>query len=586
MAAAPKMAAAPSGACPALCPVLLRPRWLHFRSCACAEALPGCPVGVHMRRPLRAGFTSSSAHARPSLPAFHSFLIPAPSSFLLATLPHASFPLVTPSPPFFLIGQRLTGSSRPFLRPRETPGADGAAMAEEEPLLPAPPPPEPPNAPWRNGAAFWILGLCNNLPYVLMLSAARDLLDPRPGAPVPPGNGSAHNCNPVSTGAVLLADILPTLLIKVTAPFFLHLLPYNVRVVVSALCMWGSFSLVASAKGVAASLGGVLLASAASGLGEVTLLPLAGSYPGVGVSCWASGTGGAGLGGALGWAGLMGAGLPLPHALLPGLGLPLVTLGSYFFLLLPPPPPPLPHPPDSPLPHPPDSPLPPSPDSPLPSPPQRLTRAQKWAAAKVALPQALPLALVYFAEYFINQGLLELIYFPSSTLSPAQQYRSAQLLYQAGVFASRSAPRRLRVRRIGVLALLQLLLAALLLAAVVVNFLPGAGLLLALVAGEGLVGGAAYVGAMENVELQDLWGSPPRPCAAGGAPAPPPGADGGRGGRHGGRGLGRGRGPGGPQDLLWGGLTHGGGGQLRPTAPPRAPQRGGGRGRAPQLRPK
>ncbi|CAM9119474.1 unnamed protein product [Bubo scandiacus] len=295
-------------------------------------------------------------------------------------------------------------------------------MAEEEPLLPAPqltpltppaPPPEPPSAPWRNGAAFWILGLCNNLPYVLMLSAARDLLDPRPGAPVPPGNGSAHNCNPVSTGAVLLADILPTLVIKVTAPFFLHLLPYNVRVVVSALCAWGSFSLVASARGWRPAWGvRVLLASAASGLGEVTLLPLAGSYPGVGVSCWASGTGGAGLGGALGWAGLMGAAPQGPPPFLRWLFLPPLP-HSYFFLLLPLPPAPPPPPRTRPSP---------------PPPPQRLTRAQKWAAAKVALPQALPLGLVYFAEYFINQGLLELIYFLlHSEPRPAVPQRSAAL---------------------------------------------------------------------------------------------------------------------------------------------------------------
>ncbi|XP_049652628.1 translation initiation factor IF-2-like isoform X1 [Accipiter gentilis] len=59
-------------------------------------------------------------------------------------------------------------------------------MAEEEPLLPAEDPPEPPGAHWRNGAAFWILGLCNNLPYVLMLSAARDILDPPRAGQVPP----------------------------------------------------------------------------------------------------------------------------------------------------------------------------------------------------------------------------------------------------------------------------------------------------------------------------------------------------------------------------------------------------------------
>ncbi|XP_058716875.1 battenin isoform X7 [Poecile atricapillus] len=75
-------------------------------------------------------------------------------------------------------------------------------MADEEPLLPAAddsaPPPPPPTPSWRIGAAFWILGLCNNLPYVVMLSAARDLLEPRPGEE--PRNRSRHDCDPVGTG--------------------------------------------------------------------------------------------------------------------------------------------------------------------------------------------------------------------------------------------------------------------------------------------------------------------------------------------------------------------------------------------------
>ncbi|XP_058716872.1 battenin isoform X4 [Poecile atricapillus] len=89
-------------------------------------------------------------------------------------------------------------------------------MADEEPLLPAAddsaPPPPPPTPSWRIGAAFWILGLCNNLPYVVMLSAARDLLEPRPGEE--PRNRSRHDCDPVGTGAVLLADVVPALGVK------------------------------------------------------------------------------------------------------------------------------------------------------------------------------------------------------------------------------------------------------------------------------------------------------------------------------------------------------------------------------------
>ncbi|KAM9593386.1 LOW QUALITY PROTEIN: battenin [Morphnus guianensis] len=354
-------------------------------------------------------------------------------------------------------------------------------MAEEEPLLPAEDPPEPPGTHWRNGAAFWILGLCNNLPYVLMLSAARDILDPPRAGQVlaPPRNSSRYDCNPLSTGAVLLADILPTLVIKLVAPFVVHLLPYNFRVIVAALCAWGSFALVTRGAGTAVSLGGVVLASAASGLGEVTFLALASFYPRVGVACWSSGTGGAGLGGALGYGALLQAGLPLPRALLPALALPLLTLLSYFFL-----------------------PSPPRPTEP-PPPTVGLTPGEKWRVAKGVARHATPLAVVYFAEYFINQGLLELLYFPASALTHDEQYRWYQLVpggrYQAGVFASRSSLRCVRLRRVWLLALLQVLTAGVLSAAVAVPFLPALGVAFAIVGGEGAVGGAAYANALLNV---------------------------------------------------------------------------------------
>ncbi|RVE69010.1 hypothetical protein OJAV_G00073600 [Oryzias javanicus] len=89
----------------------------------------------------------------------------------------------------------------------------------------------------RNWAGFWILGLCNNFAYVVMLSAAHDILtkqesknstasasitlvvDSQVGNS---NNGTNYDCNPVTTGAVLLADILPTLVIKLLAPLFIH----------------------------------------------------------------------------------------------------------------------------------------------------------------------------------------------------------------------------------------------------------------------------------------------------------------------------------------------------------------------------
>ncbi|XP_071657450.1 battenin [Patagioenas fasciata] len=354
-------------------------------------------------------------------------------------------------------------------------------MAEEEPLLPAPPPTPPPSpsptppaagAAWRTSGAFWLLGLANNLPYVLMLSAARDILQ---GAPVLAGNSSSRDCNKESAGAVLLADILPTLLIKVTAPLGLHRLPYGPRVITSCLCSWGSVTLVASGHRLAESLGGVALASVASGLGEVTLLALAAEYGRSGLSAWSSGTGLAGVCGALLYGALRGAGLPHGHALLPALALPPISGASYFLLLPPPPGPPLPPP----------------------------AVGQRWGVVKVSVLTAVPLGLVYFLEYWINQGLLDLLEFPSSSLTHNDQYRWFQLLYQVGVFVSRSSLRWVRLRRLWALPVLQALNAALLLAAALKPpLLPGVGVAFALIGWEGLLGGVAYGNCYLNVAEQ------------------------------------------------------------------------------------
>ncbi|MEE6526517.1 hypothetical protein FKM82_027199, partial [Ascaphus truei] len=68
-----------------------------------------------------------------------------------------------------------------------------------------------------------------------------------------------------------------------------------------------------------------------------------------------------------------------------------------------------------------------------------------------------PLSIVYFAEYFINQGLFELMYFPNISMSHSEQYRWYQMLYQAGVFVSRSSLRCLRIRKIWLLSVLQVI---------------------------------------------------------------------------------------------------------------------------------
>ncbi|KAF9092116.1 battenin CLN3 protein [Mortierella sp. AD031] len=134
----------------------------------------------------------------------------------------------------------------------------------------------------RNWIAFFIFGDINNLIYVVILSAAVDLV----GSKVP-------------KGVVLLADITPSLLIKTVAPYFVHKVPYTIRVVFCAFLSFSAVVLIAQADSISVRLLGVMMASLSSGLGELTFLMLSSFYRLQMVSAWSSGTGGAGLLGAL-----------------------------------------------------------------------------------------------------------------------------------------------------------------------------------------------------------------------------------------------------------------------------------------------
>ncbi|XP_030884691.1 battenin-like, partial [Leptonychotes weddellii] len=131
-----------------------------------------------------------------------------------------------------------------------------------------------------------------------------------------------------------------------------------------------------------------------------------------------------------------------------------------------------------------------------------LSLQERWTVVKGLLRYIVPLVLVYFAEYFINQGLFELLFFRNTSLSHAQQYRWYQMLYQAGVFVSRSSLHCCRIRFTWVLALLQCLNLAFLLVDVWLSFLPSIYLVFLIILYEGLLGGAAYVNTFHNIALK------------------------------------------------------------------------------------
>lgn len=99
---------------------------------------------------------------------------------------------------------------------------------------------------WRNVLSFWILGLCNNYGFVVMLSAAYDIIKRFDGFSVwkekwlfnsisnsfhcffsyfkdqfidPLALATDRDCIVMSTGVLLLADTIPSLIVKFVAPF-------------------------------------------------------------------------------------------------------------------------------------------------------------------------------------------------------------------------------------------------------------------------------------------------------------------------------------------------------------------------------
>ncbi|MCJ1294830.1 G1/S-specific cyclin cln3 [Xylographa carneopallida] len=136
--------------------------------------------------------------------------------------------------------------------------------------------------------AFWLFGLINNVLYVIILSAALDLVGPS---------------SPKS--AVLLFDVVPSFLAKLLAPYFIHLLPYPVRVLLLAAVSTAGMLLIAlspaytdGSGSVAVKMVGVMLASLSSGGGELSFLGLTHYYGEFSLAAWGSGTGAAGLVGA------------------------------------------------------------------------------------------------------------------------------------------------------------------------------------------------------------------------------------------------------------------------------------------------
>ena len=144
----------------------------------------------------------------------------------------------------------------------------------------------------------------------------------------------------IPKGTVLLADVIPSMVVKLTAPYYIHLVPYNVRIwLLSAISATGMLlvgysSAARDTSGITIKMAGIVLASLSSGGGELSFLGLTHYYGSVSLAAWGSGTGGAGLIGAGAYALLTTTfGLSVRGTLLASALLPLIMMFSFFVVL-------------------------------------------------------------------------------------------------------------------------------------------------------------------------------------------------------------------------------------------------------------
>ncbi|XP_070150167.1 battenin [Polyergus mexicanus] len=345
----------------------------------------------------------------------------------------------------------------------------------------------------RNLVAFWILGLCNNYGYAVMLSAAYDILDIKfdDKDSTLKTNGTnmtrIRTCNTVSTGAILLADILPSLVIKMTVPFLPFLV--HARVAICVLFSAAGFLMVSFSTAEWLAILGVVVTSLSFGLGEATMLGYSNQFSKEVISTWSSGTGGAGVIGALSYASLTTV-LSIENTLLVMLIAPFLQAITFWCILK----------------HPANTGISITKNG-TESQEQIIQVSEKSIRDKINLIPGLlkymiPLGLVYLFGYFINQGLYEFIEFNDIWLKPYEQYRWLQADCQIGLFISKSSVNIVTIDKIWIMSMLQFINVIILLFDAIFYYIPNIWIVFALVLWEGLIGGATYVNTFYRISTE------------------------------------------------------------------------------------
>lgn len=122
---------------------------------------------------------------------------------------------------------------------------------------------------------------------------------------------------------------------KLCAPYFIHVVPYPIRIILMAVISTTGMLLIALTppNTIVTKMSGVALASLSSGFGELSFLSLTHYYGQFSLAAWGSGTGGAGLIGAGAYVFLTSVGFGVRNTLLVSSLLPIILLFNFFVVL-------------------------------------------------------------------------------------------------------------------------------------------------------------------------------------------------------------------------------------------------------------
>ena len=337
----------------------------------------------------------------------------------------------------------------------------------------------------RNMAAFFLLGLCVNFPTNYVLSAAFDILtEKKDEAPK-----TGFYCHDNSTGVVVITGMLPALLVKLGAPWFMQSISYHVRFAFVVIFGIAAVLLLSLAPNIPIALTGIVIGSTGASFGEITILSLSAHFHKDTVSSFSSGAGASGIIASFIYAGVTSLGMRPKAAIMLIFIFTFISIISFWFVLE----------------------LPQQLElmsgdremSVLKNPGQdqagSLTLKEKFKLLPPLLQYLFPLFLTYLLTYLTNQSLFELLYYKISWLNQARQYRWFQFTFQMGEFISRSSVKCVRVRKLFIPSAVDVVIFSVILLDVMYTYIPSVWITFMVILIEGLCSGAVYVNAMYSI---------------------------------------------------------------------------------------